>query len=225
MFRPVELTEVMRQKGDTLFIYFLNQIRVGHVDESSEMIIQSRFIDSEDSNYPKQALHIFAENTPLSTHNDTMLIQLVGLPIEIEAIGIVPSNCGFTESDIIAAQNRKPSNTGGLVKCLTLKLEAKVMLTVNVDVQERLINGQIGVVKHLEIIENKVSIIYIKLDDPDAGKKFITKNSTTRIHNWVPIKRHETSIIIRNTNKSIAIKRTQFHLDCHGHVLYTRCRA
>ena len=73
-------------------------------------------------------------------------------------------------------------------------------------------NGQIGVVKHLEIIANKVSIIYIKSDDPDAGKRLITKNSTARIHNWVPIKRHETSIIIRNTNKSIAIKRTQFPL-------------
>ena len=98
-----------------------------------------------------------------------MLNQLAGLPIEIEVIDIVPSNCGFTESDIIAAQNRKPSETGGLVKCLKLKLEAKVMLTVNLDVQDRLINGQIGVVKHLEIIEDKVSTIYIKFDVPDAG--------------------------------------------------------
>ena len=40
-----------------------------------------------------------------------------------------------------------------------------------------------GVVKHLEVIENKVSIIYIKFNDPDAGKKLITKNSTARIHN------------------------------------------
>ena len=88
-----------------------------------------------------------------------MLNRLAGLPTEIEAIDIVPSNCGFTESATIAVQNRKPSDTGGLVKCLKLKLEAKVMLTVNVDVQDRLINGQTGVVKHLEIIENKVSII------------------------------------------------------------------
>ena len=141
-----------------------------------------------------------------------MLNQLAGLPIEIEAIDIVPSNCGFTESDIIAAQNRKPSDTGGLVKCLKLKLEAKVMLTVNLDVQDRLINGQSGIAKHPEIIENNVTVIYIKFDDLDAGKKLITKNSTARIHNWVPIKRHETSIIIRNTNKSITIKRTQFPL-------------
>ena len=180
------------------------------------MVIQSRFIDSEDSNYPKQALHI-CNKCLISTHNDTMLNQLAGLPIEIEAIDIVPSDCGFTESGIIAAPNRRPSDTGGLVKCLTLKLEAKVMLTVNVDVQDRLINGQIRVVKHLEIIENKVSIIYIKFDDPDAGKKLIIKNSTARIHNWIPIKRHETSVIqltsvIRNTNKLIVIKRAQFPL-------------
>ena len=72
-----------------------------------------------------------------------MLNQLAGLPIEIEAIDIVPSNCGFTESDIIAAQNRKPSDTGGLFNCLKLKLEAKVMLTVNFDIQDRLINGKL----------------------------------------------------------------------------------
>ena len=66
----------MRQKGDTSLIDLLNEIRVGHIDESSEMTIQSRYIDSEDS-----------------------------LPIEIKATDIIPSNCGFTESDIIAAQN------------------------------------------------------------------------------------------------------------------------
>ena len=67
----------------------LNQIRVGHIDESSEMMIQSRFIDSEDSNYPRQALHIFGENAPVSTQNHSMLNQLAGLPIEIGAIALL----------------------------------------------------------------------------------------------------------------------------------------
>ena len=73
-------------------------------------------------------------------------------------------------------------------------------------------NTQIGVVKHLEIIENKVSIMYIKFDDLDVSTKLITKNSGDRIHNQIPIKRHETSIIIGNANKFIAIKRIQFSL-------------
>ena len=50
-----------------------------------------------------------------------------------------------------------------------------------------------------------VSIIYIKLDDPDAGKKLIIKNNILRINSRVPIKRRETSVIVRNTNKLITI--------------------
>ena len=53
------------------------------------MMIQSRFIDSEDSNYPRQALHIFAENAPVSRQNHSMLNQLAGLPIEIGAIALL----------------------------------------------------------------------------------------------------------------------------------------
>ena len=75
------------------------------------------------------------------------------------------------------------------------------------------INGKTGVVKHLEFIENKVSTIYIKFDDPDAGKILTTNTINDRINNWIPVKRHKTSIIIRNTNKSA---------NYHGQVLYTR---
>lgn len=44
----------------------------------------------------KKAL-IFAENAPILTHDDSMLNQLAGSPIEIEATDVVPSNCGLTE--------------------------------------------------------------------------------------------------------------------------------
>lgn len=70
---------------------------------------------------------------------------------------------------------------------------------------------QIEAVKHLGIIE-KVSITHVKFDDLATGKRLITSNNTIRINNWVPIKRNKTSVIIRNTDKSIAIKQTQFPL-------------
>ena len=89
------------------------------------MMIQSRFKDSGDNNSPVQALHIFAENVPVQSHDDSIFNQLAGLPIKIEAINIVPCNCGFTEGDIKAAKNHQISDTSGLVKCLKLKLEAK----------------------------------------------------------------------------------------------------
>ena len=52
----------------------------------------------------------------------------------------------------------------------------------------------------------------MKFDDLAARKRLITSNNTVRINNWVPIKRKKTSVIIRNTDKSIAIKQTQFPL-------------
>ena len=45
--------------------------------------------------------------------------------------------------------NKNQSETGGLAGKLELKINARVMLTVNVDVNDRLINGQIGTVKQL----------------------------------------------------------------------------
>ena len=42
------------------------------------------------------------------------------------------------------------------------------MLTVNIDIQDRLINGQMGVGKYFEIVDNAVSTIFIKFDDPEA---------------------------------------------------------
>ena len=39
MFRLVELTEIMRQKEGVSFIDLLNQIWVGHIDVSSEVMI------------------------------------------------------------------------------------------------------------------------------------------------------------------------------------------
>ena len=43
-FKLAELTEIMRQKGYTMFIESLNKIRVGAVDVSVDYIVKSRFV-------------------------------------------------------------------------------------------------------------------------------------------------------------------------------------
>ena len=59
----------------------------------------------------------------------------------------------------MAAKNRSISQTGGLLKTLTLKLESKIMLNTNIDITDLLINGQIEVVKYFKFLEHKVDII------------------------------------------------------------------
>ena len=52
-------------------------------------------------------------------------------------------NTNYSESE--------QTNTGGLAKLLKLKIGAKLMLAVNIDIQDRLVNGQTGIINHIEI--------------------------------------------------------------------------
>ena len=46
--------------------------------------------------------------------------------------------------------NRNQSETGGLPGILKIKINARVMFTVNIDLQDRLVNGQLETVMHIE---------------------------------------------------------------------------
>ena len=61
MLQFAELTEVMRQRGDTKFLYLLNKVQVGNLDEDVQKQIRERFIEESDINYSENVLHMFAE--------------------------------------------------------------------------------------------------------------------------------------------------------------------
>ena len=144
LFQLAELDEIMRQKDDFEFIELLNKIRVGNVDGIVESKLKARFMEKSDENYPHNSLHIFAENIPVNAHNRTFLENLPGQLHQIESIDDIPCNCTYPQEVIAAAQNRKQTDTGGLAKVLELKVGARIMLTVNIDIEDRLINGQVG---------------------------------------------------------------------------------
>ena len=122
LFKIVELDEVMRQKEDKFFIDVLNKIRVADVDSNIVKVLKSRFVNLDDHNYPEHALHIFAENGPVSAHNLMMLNKLRSDLVAIHIIDSIPANTGFTQCQIMAEQNRKQSESRGLTRLLTLKL-------------------------------------------------------------------------------------------------------
>ena len=65
-----------------------------------------------------------------------------------------------TPSALIESLNAKSqSSTGGLAQCLHLKKAARVMLTVNIDVSDRLANGELGTLDNLVFTEYGVSKI------------------------------------------------------------------
>ena len=65
------------------------------------------------------------------------------------------------------------------------------MLTVNIDIADRLINGQIRTVKHISYnnINGHIVKVYIKFDDAQAGLKKIDTDPFGKQHQWVPIEK------------------------------------
>ena len=82
-------------------------------------------------------MHIYEENEPAVKGNKAVLKELFSEHYAIEANGKIPDNCKYLLALIQAAQNQKKTNTGGLAKLLKLKIDAKVMSSVNIDIDTR----------------------------------------------------------------------------------------
>ena len=62
---------------------------------------------------------------------------------------------------------------------ISVKETARVMLTTNIDIADRLINGQLGTIMRINVspMTQNPTIIYIKFDYSKAGKNLINKSN------------------------------------------------
>ena len=77
---------------------------------------------------------------------------------------------------------KQRSDTGGLDCETSVKETTRVMLTTNIDIADRLINGQLSTIMriYVSLRTQKPTIIYIKFDDSKAGKKNLTTKSNNQ---------------------------------------------
>ena len=202
------------KKNDELFVDLLNKVRVGNIDDDIEKLLKARFIHESDESYSKDALHLYAENETAIKRNDAVLNECKLYTIEADVK--ISDNCKYPFATIQAAQNQKQTSTRGLSKLLKFKIVAKMMLTVNVDIQDRLINGQTGNISHIEFVRSSVRKLWIKFSDEQAGLKAMRSSYLGRQNSWVLIKKCEAVIPIKKGSVSPSIKRTQFLLILAG---------
>ena len=74
--------------------------------------------------------------------------QLIIQYIITKTIDNLPKNASIQKINQVL--NRNQSETGGLAGILKIKINARVTLTVNIDLQDRLVNGQLETVMHIE---------------------------------------------------------------------------
>ena len=167
-FSYFELTEVMRQQGDSIFIDLLNNVRVGAVSEIDIALISSRSCTINNLSPPVEAIYLFAENSLKDNFNNERLVKLNYPLIEVPNLGKNPS--GVCQSKLATVANRSQSQAGGLAKLFRFKKSSRVMLTTNVSIDDHLVNGQLGtIIDTKEDSSGILNKIYIKFEDENAG--------------------------------------------------------
>ena len=76
------------------------------------------------------------------------------------------------------------------------------MLTSNLDIDDRLVNGLVGTVKQIKYKNNEVSVVYVKFNDNNAGGEAMQSHVTALQHNRVPIKKHQALFGLCKTSSS-----------------------
>ena len=75
-----------------------------------------------------------------------------------QAIDDIPRSIKPTKSQIEAVKQRKLSETGFPGCLLKLKIGAQMMLTANLYIEDRLVNGLVGKVMKLEVVNGKIIV-------------------------------------------------------------------
>ena len=87
------------------------------------------------------------------------------------------------------------------------------MLIVNIDLQNKLVNGQFGNVMHIAANSKGISKIYLTFNDIRARVKALNVDIFRNQNSWVPITKTEVDIKIKSSkNPSPFIKRIQYPL-------------
>ena len=85
------------------------------------------------------------------------------------------------------------------------------MPTINIDLEDRLVNGLVPKVMYLSYVNDEVLVIYVKFNDQNAGQQVIQSDVFARQRNWVPIQKYGTTFPVKKNNYRHQLKELNFH--------------
>ena len=98
LFTMYELVDIMRQKDDLDFAHLLKRLRLNEMTEEAKEKLQTRIVDRDSDDYPKDALHLFAENKFVNEHNNKVLSKMPGEK------AVIPSHDSAVSANIPAKE-------------------------------------------------------------------------------------------------------------------------
>ena len=107
----------------------------------------------------------------------------------LTSIEIVPENKANIRVNEALSCNQ--SETRGLGQTLQVKENAEIMFTVNINLENRLVNDQLGTIMHISSgKDGNIANIYVNFDNKKPSLKKKTKYRFGNSHPWVPIEKH-----------------------------------
>ena len=103
-----------------------------------------------------------------------MIQQFDSPMVSTDLIDQLPKGVTLSDKNLVSLSARKPKVTGNMSSQLVLKIGARVKLINNINISDRLINGQIGLVKYCTSVAGKITKIYLSFDDNPAGIRAVS---------------------------------------------------
>ena len=140
------------------------------------------------------------------------MLQSISINLRlITAIDLLPKNVSSHQSKEVLNRNQRESD--GLTQVLNIKVDTRFSLTLNTDLQDSLVNRQLGTVKYnSEHSTDSVIKIYIKVDDKDTRLKGLNPDNFAKQHLWVPIEKNRNRYYNQSKKiSSLLSKEHNFH--------------
>ncbi|XP_026102347.1 uncharacterized protein LOC113073807 isoform X1 [Carassius auratus] len=174
-FQMITLTQIMRQRDDLAYAELLNRLRVKQKHEKltdADKCMLEAVIRSSPEECPIDALHIYATNKEVDSHNTEAISTRFSDIINLDAHDYKKDpRTGEMKRQAVPLKGDKRD----LIDTLQIAIGARVMLTRNIDVEDGLVNGTFGnVAKITAQTQGGVPVIQsigLHLDNLTAGQK------------------------------------------------------
>ena len=219
LFKLHELIEIVRQSSDPEFAELLNRLReTDNPEDISDQDIETikALAYTDTAEWPDKYIKLYMFNHLVNSENANALNRLVeNQNVEIKEVKAKDSSKDVKTGSckINVSEDTDISSTGNLPTLLKLCLGAKVMLTHNVDIEDKLINGSLGTVRIIDRVKNRkpAGVIYVEFEDERAGNK-LKINRYPKIRGLVPIQPRTVEFNYCHKNSNITMERKQFPL-------------
>ena len=195
-FRMFQLDQVMRQQDDMEFANILNRLRTGKQTETDLTYLSKRHISLDDTNYPKGIPHLFALKALVRTHNSNLYETVETLKTVVHAQDHILTNSSKKMQETILNSLRTVSaydEKAGLARSLNIAVSLVYSISLNLSIEDGLVNGASCVVKHIQYISNleNPAIIWVQFHDEVVGReqrhKHRSKFTDEIEKSWTPI--------------------------------------